>query len=143
MKIALVAHEVKAAELIDFVVAYRELFERHELYATGTTATMLTDVTRLSINRMRPGDQQIGAMVAQNDVDLLIFFRDPLASLGHQADITALLRLCDVQSIPVATNMATAEILVRSLDLGYFDWRYAVQTKDLRTETELRASGME
>ncbi|MEC0246237.1 methylglyoxal synthase [Paenibacillus chitinolyticus] len=142
MKIALIAHEVAEAELIDFVVAYRGLLEKHELYAAGTTGTMMMEAARISVNRMRlgsfGGEQQIGAMVAQNDIDLLIFFRDPLASLGHQSDITALLRLCDVQCIPVATNMATAEVLVKAMDLGLFDWRTVVHENPIQ-QRKLRA----
>jgi methylglyoxal synthase len=69
------------------------------------------------------GDQQIGAMVARNEMDLILFFRDPLMAQPHEPDIIALLRLCDVQGIPVATNLATAELLVRSLARGELSWR--------------------
>ncbi len=86
--------------------------------------------TSLQIHRFESGplggDQQIGALVAQNEMDLIIFLRDPLMAQPHEPDINALLRLCDVQGIPLATNIATAEILVKALDRGDFGWRELV-----------------
>lgn len=127
MKVAFVAHDRKKAEMVQFVVAYQSLFEGHSLFATGTTGKCIMENTTLDIVRFMSGplggDQQIGSLVAQNELDLLIFFRDPLVSQPHEPDITALLRLCDVYGIPVATNMATAELLVRALERGDFSWR--------------------
>lgn len=89
------------------------------------------EATNLKIHRFLSGplggDQQIGALIAQNEMDLVIFLRDPLMAQPHEPDITALLRLCDVHGIPVATNMASAEILVRALDRGDFAWRELVE----------------
>lgn len=127
MNVAFVAHDRKKEEMINFVIAYQAMFEEHTLFSTGTTGRLITENTNLNIMKFRSGplggDQQIGAMVAQNELDLLIFFRDPLVSQPHETDITALLRLCDVYGIPVATNLASAELLVHSLRRGEFHWR--------------------
>jgi methylglyoxal synthase len=127
MNVAFVAHDNKKEEMIIFTVAYQDLFKDHRLFATGTTGKQIMESTNLNIFRFKSGplggDQQLGAMVAQNELDLLIFFRDPLVSQPHEPDITALLRLCDVNGIPVATNMATAELLVKALERGDFNWR--------------------
>ncbi len=130
MNIALIAHDRKKEEIINFVIAYEHVFDGHQLFATGTTGQRIMDNTRLKIHRFMSGplggDQQIGALVAQNEMDLIIFLRDPLMAQPHEPDIIALLRLCDVQGIPVATNIATAEILVKALDRGDFAWRELV-----------------
>jgi methylglyoxal synthase len=130
MNIALIAHDRKKEEMVNFITAYENVFAGHKLYATGTTGTRIMEKTRLSIHRFMSGplggDQQIGAMVATNVMDLIIFLRDPLMAQPHEPDIIALLRLCDVQGIPCATNIATAEILVKALDRGDFAWRELV-----------------
>ncbi|GGD53800.1 methylglyoxal synthase [Paenibacillus nasutitermitis] len=127
MNVAFVAHDRKKEELVNFVIAYEPLFKEHTLFATGTTGGLIMESTELDIMRFKSGplggDQQLGAMVARNEMDLLVFFRDPLASQPHEADIYALLRLCDVYGIPVATNMATAELLIHALRRGDFQWR--------------------
>ncbi|SCW28182.1 methylglyoxal synthase [Paenibacillus tianmuensis] len=130
MKIALIAHDRKKEEMVNFVMAYENVFQDHTLYATGTTGTRIMENTSLQVNRFMSGplggDQQIGALVATNEIDLIIFLRDPLMAQPHEPDIIALLRLCDVQGIPCATNIATAEILVKALDRGDFAWRELV-----------------
>jgi methylglyoxal synthase len=130
MDIALIAHDRKKDEMVNFVIAYEHVLSPHRLYATGTTGLRIMDSTGLSVHRFMSGplggDQQIGARVAENTMDLIIFLRDPLMAQPHEPDITALLRLCDVQGIPLATNVATAEILVRALDRGDFAWRELV-----------------
>lgn len=130
MKIAFIAHDRKKEEMVNFVIAYEEVFKGHTLYSTGTTGLRIMENTELQIERFMSGplggDQQIGALVAQNEMDLIIFLRDPLMAQPHEPDITALLRLCDVQGIPVATNIATAEILVKALQRGDFAWRELV-----------------
>ena len=127
MKIAFIAHDRKKDEMVNFVTAYEHVFEGRELYSTGTTGQRIMEATQLKINRFMSGplggDQQIGALVAQDELDLIIFLRDPLMAQPHEPDITALLRLCDVYGIPVATNIATAEILVKAIDRGDFAWR--------------------
>jgi methylglyoxal synthase len=130
LKIAFIAHDRKKDEIVNFVLAYEHVFLGHELFSTGTTGQRIMDVTSLKIHRYMSGplggDQQIGAMVAQDELDLIIFLRDPLMAQPHEPDITALLRLCDVYGIPVATNIATAEVLVKAIDRGDFAWRELV-----------------
>jgi len=128
--IALIAHDRKKEEMVNFTIAYEHVFRAHKLYATGTTGAKIMEQTNLQIHRFLSGplggDQQIGALVAENVLDLLIFLRDPLMAQPHEPDIIALLRLCDVHGIPVATNIATAEILVKALERGDFAWRELV-----------------
>lgn len=127
MKIALIAHDKKKEDLMGFVTAYLPIFEKHTLFATGTTGKRLMEETGLSIHRFQSGplggDQQIGAKIADNDMDVVIFFRDPLTAQPHEPDVSALMRLCDVYGVPLATNMGTAEVLIRGLERGDIDWR--------------------
>lgn len=138
MKIALIAHDKKKPDMLQFTIAYESILNQHQLYSTGTTGTKIMEVTDLHIHRFKSGplggDQQIGALVAKNEMDLVLFFRDPLSAQAHEPDITALIRLCDVYSIPLATNMATAEILVKGLSRGDFEWRTIVHEKDGKDE---------
>ncbi|AIQ64608.1 Methylglyoxal synthase [compost metagenome] len=130
MKIAFIAHDRKKDEMVNFVTAYEHVFEGHEMFSTGTTGERIMEATNLKIHRFMSGplggDQQIGSLVAQDELDLIIFLRDPLMAQPHEPDISALLRLCDVYGIPVATNIATAEILVKAIDRGDFAWRELV-----------------
>ncbi|MFC6332255.1 methylglyoxal synthase [Paenibacillus septentrionalis] len=130
LNIAFIAHDRKKEEMVNFVIAYEHVFVPHKLYSTGTTGTKIMEQTELKIQRFCSGplggDQQIGALVAENEMDLIIFLRDPLMAQPHEPDITALLRLCDVQGIPVATNIATAELLVKAVERGDFSWRELV-----------------
>lgn len=142
MNIALLAHDVKKEELVNFVIAYHKVFAQHKLFATGSTGQRIALEAQLNVHRLKAGplggDQQIGALVAQNEIDAVIFLRDPLAALAHEPDVSALLRLCDVQCIPAATNLASAELLVKSLERQDLAWRSVVQ----RYRTE-RRSGTE
>jgi len=136
MNIALIAHDRKKNELVNFCVAYEGILENHSLFATGTTGKKIKEQTNLNIHCFMSGplggDQQIGSLIAENKMDLVIFLRDPLMAQPHEPDIIALLRLCDVYEIPVATNIATAEILIRSLQRGDFAWREVIhQYKDI------------
>ena len=119
MKIALIAHDKKKPELLDIAKKYKEVLSEHELYATGTTGTLIMGETKLDIFRYKSGpqggDQQIGAMLANGELDLIIFLRDPLTAQPHEPDVSALLRLCDVQKIPLATNASSAKIMLESL----------------------------
>jgi len=127
MKIALIAHDKKKDDMIQFATAYKLILQEHELFATGTTGTRIMEATGLDVYRFQSGplggDQQIGARIAENDMDMIIFFRDPLTAQPHEPDVSALMRLCDVYGVPLATNMGTAEILVRGLEKGFLDWR--------------------
>ena len=122
MKIALIAHDKKKAEIIELAKEYKDVLANYELYATGTTGTLIMGETGLSIHRMKSGplggDQQIGAMVAEGKIDLIIFLRDPLTAQPHEPDVSALLRLSDVQSIPLATNAGSARIMLESMKNG-------------------------
>lgn len=130
LNIALIAHDRKKEEMVNFAIAYEHVFKPHKLYATGTTGARIMENTSLHVHRFASGplggDQQIGAMVATNEMDFIIFLRDPLMAQPHEPDIIALLRLSDVQGIPVATNVATAELLVKCLERGDFAWRELV-----------------
>ncbi|MFJ7973895.1 methylglyoxal synthase [Psychrobacillus sp. NPDC096389] len=127
MRIALVAHDKKKEDLVQFVTAYKSILEDHELFATGTTGTRIINEVGLSVFRYKSGplggDQQIGSAIANNEMDMVIFFRDPLTAQPHEPDVTALIRLCDVYQIPLATNMGTAEILLKGIEEGFLDWR--------------------
>ncbi|MDQ0161558.1 methylglyoxal synthase [Aeribacillus alveayuensis] len=131
MKIALIAHDKKKNDMVQFTIAYKHVLEKHDLYATGTTGLKIMEATGLNIHRFQSGplggDQQIGALIAQNDMDIVLFFRDPLTAQPHEPDVSALVRLCDVYSIPLATNMGTAEIIIRGLERGDLKWRDIVQ----------------
>ena len=117
--IALIAHDKKKSEITDLAIKYKDVLSEHELYATGTTGTLIMGETGLTIHRMKSGplggDQQIGAMLADGDLDLIIFLRDPLTAQPHEPDVSALLRLCDVQSIPLATNATSAVVMLEAL----------------------------
>ncbi|WP_146938254.1 methylglyoxal synthase [Cerasibacillus quisquiliarum] len=137
MNIALIAHDEKKQEMIQFTIAYEEILKRHHLYATGTTGKRIEEHTDLKITRFKSGplggDQQIGAMVAHNEMDLVIFFKDPLTAQPHEPDISALMRLCDVYYIPLVTNLAAAEIVIRALERGDFAWRDIVKQREGRS----------
>lgn len=120
MRIALIAHDKKKDELVAFIKKHETVFAKHELVATGTTGLRIMEATNLMVKRMKSGplggDQQIGALVASGEIDLVIFFRDPLTAQPHEPDVNALLRLCDVYRISLATNESTANLLIESLD---------------------------
>lgn len=119
MRIALIAHDKKKADLVAFADRHKDLLRHHELVATGTTGKLISEQTGLPVHRYQSGpyggDQQIGADVASEQIGGVIFFRDPLTAQPHEPDVSALLRLCDVHNIPVATNLATAELLLHGL----------------------------
>ncbi|WP_053957512.1 methylglyoxal synthase [Inediibacterium massiliense] len=134
MKIALVAHDKKKESIVNFTIAYQDTLKKYDLIATGTTGKKIEEATGLNVTKFQSGplggDQQVGAEIAQNKVDLVIFLRDPLTAQPHEPDILALLRLCDVYKIPVATNIATAEILLRAMERGEFHWREIIKKYD-------------
>lgn len=134
MKIALIAHDRKKELMIQLCTAYKPVLEKHELFATGTTGLRIAEETGLNVHRFKSGplggDQQIGALISENEMDLVIFLRDPLAAMPHEPDVTALIRLSDVYAIPLATNIGTAEVLLRGLDTGFIDWRHFYNTNE-------------
>ena len=119
LRIALIAHDKKKNDIIELAKKYKDVLAQHELYATGTTGTLIMGETGLVINRMKSGplggDQQIGSMIACSELDMIIFLRDPLTAQPHEPDVSALLRLCDVVNIPLATNIASAQIMLNAL----------------------------
>ena len=127
MNIALIAHESKKELIIQFCIAYCGILSRHNLCATGTTGKQVSEATGLSIQRYlsgsQGGDQQICARISCNEIDVLLFFRDPINPKANEPNDMNLLRLCDVHNVPVATNIATAEALILALERGDLDWR--------------------
>ncbi len=127
MNIAFIAHDAKKKLMQNFCIAYRGILVKHDLYATGTTGRLIEEVTNLNIHKFLAGhlggSQQIGAAIEANEVDLVIFLRDPLTQKMHEPDVNNVMRLCDMHNIPVATNLATAELLIKSLDRGDLEWR--------------------
>ena len=127
MRIALIAHDAKKKLMQNFCIAYRGILSRHQLFATGTTGRLIEEVTNLNVHkhlaRHLGGMQQIGAQIEQNEIDLLIFLRDPLNPKRHEPDVNNVVKLCDMHNIPMATNLATAELLIKSLDRGDLEWR--------------------
>ena len=119
MKIALIAHDKKKNDMIELTKKYKDILSKHSLVATGTTGALITGETGLVVTKMKSGplggDQQIGSMIACSELDLVIFLRDPLTAQPHEPDVSALLRLCDVTNTPLATNIASAEIMLESL----------------------------
>ncbi|MGO1930771.1 MAG: methylglyoxal synthase, partial [Ruoffia tabacinasalis] len=124
----------KKDNMVNIAVAYRHILAKHELFATGTTGQRIIEATGLNVHRYKSGplggDQQIGAAISDDRMDLVLFLRDPLTAQPHEPDVSALLRLCDVYDIPLATNMGTAEILIRGLESGLVDWRHVRQTQE-------------
>lgn len=127
MNIGLIAHDAKKKLMQNFCIAYRGILSKHELYATGTTGRLIEDVTNLTIHKYLAGHlggvQQLGSEIEQNDIDMVIFLRDPQNPKSHEPDINNIFKLCDVHNIPLATNLATAELLIKALDRGDLDWR--------------------
>lgn len=127
MNIALIAHDTKKELMVQFCIAYCGVLSKHNLCATGTTGKMVAEATGLNVQRYlsgsQGGDQQIAARISCNEIDLLLFFRDPISVKPHEPNDMNLLRLCDVHNIPVATNIATAEALIHALVRGDLDWR--------------------
>ena len=127
MNIGLVAHDAKKKLMQNFCVAYRGILCKHDLYATGTTGRLIEEVTNLTVHKYLAGHlggtQQLGSQLEHNMIDMVIFLQDPLKPKKHEPDIYDILRLCDIHNIPLATNLATAEILIQALERGDLDWR--------------------
>ena len=127
MNIVLIEHDSKKNQMQNFCIAYRGIISKHNLFATGTTGRLIEEVTNLSVHKYLAGPlggkQQLGAQIAQNDIDALIFLRDPQSPKPHEPEVNDVIRLCDMHNIPMATNLATAEIIVLAIDRGDLDWR--------------------
>ena len=133
MNVGLIAHDSKKKLMQNFCIAYKGILCKHTLYATGTTGKLVSEATGLQIKRFmagsQGGDQQLASLIGCDEIDLLLFFRDPLTSTTDDASVLNMLRLCDSHNIPVATNIATAEALILALERGDLDWRDIVNPK--------------
>lgn len=127
MNIGLIAHDNKKKLMQNFCIAYRGILSKNELYATGTTGRLIEEVTNLNIHKFLAGhlggEQQLSVQIEHNTIDLVIFLRDPINSKSHEPNVHEIVRLCDLHNIPIATNLATAELLIKALDRGDLEWR--------------------
>ena len=134
MNIGLIAHDSKKELMVQFCIAYCGILSGHTLCATGTTGKLVSEATGLNIVRYmsgaQGGDQQITARIACDEIDLLLFFRDPMTAKANEPNDLDMLRLCDIRGIPVATNIATAEVLIHGLERGDLDWRNIVNPRN-------------
>ena len=131
MNIALIAHNKKKELMVQFCMAYKAVLVQHTLCATAGTGDLVEEMTGLPVQKFmsgtQGGDEQIGARIAYNEIDLVLFFEDPITAMPQEPEVAKILRLCDVHTIPIATNMATAEVLVLGLSRGDLDWRNLVR----------------
>ena len=138
-RIALIAHYNMKAALIEFCKEHREILSHHFLCGTGTTATLISEKTKLPVFAYKSGplggDQQIGAKIADGGIDIVIFFSDPLTSQPHDPDVKALLRIAQVYDIPMAINSATAEYVIKS---ELFEKSYEREIRDYESMSKHR-----
>ena len=127
MNIGLIAHDNKKKLMENLCIAYRHILCKHDIYATGTTGRLVEEATGLPVQKYLSarlgGEQQMGAQIANNDVDLMIFLRDPISPHSYESQVNSIMHLCDMHNIPLATNLATAEVMLLALDRGDLDWR--------------------
>ena len=127
MKVGLIAHDSKKKLMQNFCIAYRGILTRHELYATGTTGSLIQEVSNLRIHKFLPGEtggvRQLASQIEQGNLDMIIFLRNPTPSVEEETEINFVLRLCDMYNIPIGTNLATAELLIHALERGELEWR--------------------
>ena len=127
MNIGLIAHNSKKKLMQNLCIAYRGILCKNELYATATTGRLIEEVANLNVHKFLAGDlggvQQMCSQKEQNQLDMIIFIRDPQTPQSHEPDVNNIFRLCDMHNIPLATNLATAEMLIKSLERGDLDWR--------------------
>lgn len=126
MNIAFIAHDKKKDLMVEFCLAYKSILAKHTLVATGITGGLIEEATGLKVNRFLPGaeggTEQIAARIAYNEIDMVLSFRDPFAQ-SYEPDMQSLYKLCDMHTVPLATNVATAEALIHSLSRGDLDYR--------------------
>ena len=127
MNIGIIAHDSKKKLMQNFCIAYRGILSKHDIYATGTTGRLVEEVTNLNIHKFLEGhlggEQQLSSLVTDNEIDMLIFFRDPVKPKSNEPDIKNIFKACDMNNIPLATNLATAELLIKALERGDLEWR--------------------
>lgn len=131
MNIAFIAHDNKKKLMENLCVAYRHILSKHTLFATGTTGRLIEETSNLSVNKYLAGhlggEQQLASQISYNDIDLVIFLRDPISQKQYEPDSNGVFVLCDAHNIPLASNLATAEALLLALDRGDLDWRNIVR----------------
>lgn len=127
MNIGLMAHDSKKKLMQNFCIAYRGILSKHALFATGTTGRLVEEVTNLNVHKYLAGhlggEQQMCAQIEHNEIDLLIFLREPTQNAPHESEMLNVVRFCDMHNIPLATNLASAELLVKALERGDLEWR--------------------
>ncbi len=127
MNLGIIAHNSKKVLIEDFCIAYKNILAKHEVYATGTTGRRIEEVTNLHVHKFLPGsiggDKQFMEMIERGDMDLVIMFYNPVMVDRKEPDIVTISKCCDQYNIPVATNIATAEMLILGLSRGDLDWR--------------------
>lgn len=127
MNIGIIAHNSKKTLIEDFCIAYKGILQRHEIYATGTTGRRIEEVTNIRVHKFLSGtlggDKQFMEMIARNDMDMVIFFYNPVMIEPNEPNVDAIIHCCDQYTIPIATNIATAECLILALDRGDLDYR--------------------
>lgn len=127
MNIGLIAHDAKKKLMQNFCIAYRGILSHHSLYATGTTGRLIEEVTNLTVHKYLAGnlggEQQLGSQIEHNQIDMVIFLRDPQTRKMSEPEINNVMQLCDTHNIPLATNLATAELMIKALERGDLDWR--------------------
>ena len=133
MEIAIIAHDLKKELMTQFCIAYCGILSKHSLCATNITAKYITEATGLEVERLlsgvQGGEQQIASRIAYNEIDMLLYFKDTRADVESDEVEKEILRLCDLYNVPVATNIATAEVLIMALDRGDLDWREIVNPR--------------
>ena len=129
MNIGLIAHDAKKKLMQNFCIAYYSILSKHDLYATGTTGRLIEEATNLNVHKFLAGhlggERQLAAQIENNQIDLVIFLQDPVDPKSHEPDMFKAMKLCDTHNIPLATNVATAELLIKALDRGDMEWRNA------------------
>ncbi len=133
MEIAIIADDKKKELMVEFCIAYCGILTKHRLCATSKTAKYISESTGMAIESLMSGSlggaEQVTSRIAYNEIDLLLFFRDTAKDGYINNDDIDMLRMCDMYNVPVATNLATAEVLVRALDRGDLDWRDVVNPR--------------
>lgn len=131
MNIGLIAHDSKKKLMQNFCIAYKGILNKNQLFATGTTGRLVEEAANLPVHKFLAGhlggDQQIGAQIEHNQLDLVIFLREAVNPKAHEPDPDNICKLCDMYNIPLATNVATAELLIKSLERGDMEWREIYQ----------------
>ena len=143
MEIAIIADDKKKGLLVEFCLAYLGILSKHRVYATSKTAKYIQDTAGLKVESLSPGDlggiEQLTSRISYNEIDLLIFLRDPLQEdYTSRVNVSEVLRACDLHNIPVATNIGTAEVIVHAIERGDFGWR---EIENPRSDYNMRRKG--